>query len=516
MKTTKKLLHKRRIMSLLLSLMIMLSVAFSATLSVSAESANENVNKVSNSLMQVRMIYTDDKNVVTPIQGGTGFLINSNTVITCAHVVDIDSDTKKTLKEIYGSNYSEDKLSLQVVVSGDVTINATIKKESKDIDFAILNLTEAIYERTSAAIGNTDKVEATQLVFALGFPASVANLQNKNTYTSDDVTITDGKVSKLNSSDGVDYIQHGATLTPGNSGGPLVDENGNVIGINKGNNGDYYYAIDIKQVTEILDALGIEYNGESTVSSEETTVSETEEATTAVVEKETVAPTTIKAMESIDDNNKSDMTKLIIIISIIVLVIILVVVIVLIVINSKKKSAAKIATPVQQRNTIPGQGINTPNPNMINKPINQPRPYNMPNGFANQQNSGNSQTVVSNDGAGETSVLNEGTGETTVLGYEPISATLIRKSNGEKISINKPEFIIGKERRRVDYCISDNNSISRAHAKLKMRAGKCYISDLGSTNCTFVNGTKLSPNQEVLLSKGDKIKISDEIFEFVG
>ena len=93
---------------------------------------------------------------------------------------------------------------------------------------------------------------------------------------------------------------------------------------------------------------------------------------------------------------------------------------------------------------------------------------------------------------------------------------MIRKRNNEKISINKPEFIIGKERRRVDYCISDNNSISRAHAKIKVRAGRCYISDLGSTNCTYVNGVKLSPNQEVILSKGDKIKISDEEFEFLG
>ena len=113
-------------------------------------------------------------------------------------------------------------------------------------------------------------------------------------------------------------------------------------------------------------------------------------------------------------------------------------------------------------------------------------------------------------------MLNDGAGETTVLGNQNAGCTMIRKRNNEKISINKPEFIIGKERRRVDYCISDNNSISRAHAKIKVRAGRCYISDLGSTNCTYVNGVNLSPNQEVILSKGDKIKISDEEFEFLG
>ena len=93
---------------------------------------------------------------------------------------------------------------------------------------------------------------------------------------------------------------------------------------------------------------------------------------------------------------------------------------------------------------------------------------------------------------------------------------MVRRRNNETININRSECTIGKERRRVNYCISDNNSVSRTHAKIRVRAGRCYISDLGSTNCTYVNGAKLTPNQEVILSAGDKIKISDEEFEFIG
>lgn len=129
---------------------------------------------------------------------------------------------------------------------------------------------------------------------------------------------------------------------------------------------------------------------------------------------------------------------------------------------------------------------------------------------------GSAPTMPTNDGAGETSVLNDGAGETTVLGGNQATGfALVRKSNNERITINKPEFTIGKERRRVDYCIANNNSVSRVHAKLKVRGGVCYISDLGSTNCTFVNGVKLSPNQEIALKKGDKVKISDEEFEII-
>lgn len=98
----------------------------------------------------------------------------------------------------------------------------------------------------------------------------------------------------------------------------------------------------------------------------------------------------------------------------------------------------------------------------------------------------------------------------------PLGFTIVRKKTNESILIKKPEFIIGKEKRRADYCVADNSSVSRAHAKLNFRAGRVYITDLGSTNCTYVNGVKISPYQRVLLSKGDRIKISNEEFDFLG
>ncbi len=500
--------HFKRLLSVLMCL-VMMGCLFSFSVpSAFAETNNSNVTDVANSLLQVRLVY-DDGGTIVPIQGGTGFLINTNTVLTCAHVVDVDKDVRELLENIFGKDYSEDKLSLQVVVSGDVTITATLKKESQENDFAILNLTEAIYDRKVATLANSDDVTATQLVYALGFPESVAKVQNKNTYTKDDVTITDGKVSKLVTISNTNMIQHGATLTDGNSGGPLVNENGAVIGINNASLDDYNYAICINQVTSILSALGIEYTsndapvGEATTAAteaatEETTIKPYEESTTASSEQE---PT-----QSIDT------TKIIIIVAILVLVLILVAIIVFIIVGNKKKSAKKPIIP----QTIP---TNAANPSV---PNNQSIPQRKGPSVVSQRppvtpvSPGSSQTILSNEGSDATTVLNEGAGETTVLGFQQSGATLLRKSNGEKIALTKAEFTIGKERRRVDYCISDNNSVSRTHAKIRMRAGKFYICDLGSTNCTYVNGTKLTPNQDQPLNRGDKIKISDEEFEFMG
>jgi len=44
-------------------------------------------------------------------------------------------------------------------------------------------------------------------------------------------TVTKGIVSGFRTIDGRSYIQADAAITPGNSGGPLVDDRGNVVGI---------------------------------------------------------------------------------------------------------------------------------------------------------------------------------------------------------------------------------------------------------------------------------------------
>lgn len=121
---------------------------------------------------------------------------------------------------------------------------------------------------------------------------------------------------------------------------------------------------------------------------------------------------------------------------------------------------------------------------------------------------------------GETTVLMGGAaGETTVLGVGPgmTPATqphLIRRKNNEKIPINKPVFRIGKERSYVDYFIGDNTAISRSHANFIIREGQYSVVDTNSTNHTFVNGTMVPSNQEVVVSHGDVIRLANEDFEF--
>ena len=66
--------------------------------------------------------------------------------------------------------------------------------------------------------------------------------------------------------------------------------------------------------------------------------------------------------------------------------------------------------------------------------------------------------------------------------------------------------------------ILNHNSISKEHAIIEFNSkGQGYISDLFSSNGTFVNGVKITSNQKVLLNEGDILKFGKEpiVFKYI-
>lgn len=118
---------------------------------------------------------------------------------------------------------------ITLFLSDKSTTTAQIVYEDTVLDLAILKSKKAI---PYLELGNSDELEVGQDVLAVGTPLSLTLVH----------TFTKGIVSALNrtlkvgSTNGEGYmqnlIQHDASLNPGNSGGPLINESGQVVGIN--------------------------------------------------------------------------------------------------------------------------------------------------------------------------------------------------------------------------------------------------------------------------------------------
>lgn len=104
---------------------------------------------------------------------------------------------------------------------------------------------------------------------------------------------------------------------------------------------------------------------------------------------------------------------------------------------------------------------------------------------------------------------------TTLLEEETRPAAyLTRMKTYERVDLDKPLFRLGKEKSYVDYCITDNNAVSRLHADVITQGTSYYIRDNNSTNKTFVNGRVIAVNQDTEIFKGDRIMLANEEFEF--
>lgn len=92
------------------------------------------------------------------------------------------------------------------------------------------------------------------------------------------------------------------------------------------------------------------------------------------------------------------------------------------------------------------------------------------------------------------------------------TACLVIKSavrEGTKFFLSDQGAIIG--RRRTNEIYIDDANVSRSHASIDYSEGSHFITDLGSTNGTFVNGTRINRTK---LDSGDLIKVGTTLLEY--
>lgn len=529
---TKFRRHFARVM--IMALVLCMMVSFAAP--VFAAEANQEVTDAKNGVVQIQMWFYDPDNWRQAIYlgYGTGFLINENTVITNEHVINHKTDSEVAAlwrdyiyQATQGLWYTPaeimEHIEMRVTVLRDVYVKASIRTASTEMDYAILTLDDQLYNRSTLKLRSSATLRQTESVYALGFPGDIDDLTDQSTYDADDVTITTGAVNKVDrftfesaqalpsgqtwirEYTNVDCVESSAKIAGGNSGGPLVDANGAVVGINAAGSDSRNLAVASDQLIATLDALGIEYDMVDGSAAPDPTEAPTEapapatepvvEATEAPVSvtEPSVAATEAPATEPVVVDNASDsgITTILLIAAAVAVVVVVVVVIVAVSGKGKKNTAAP--TPVSSSASSGASARST--------------------GFTAVNPTPSYGTAPMPD-AGETSVLSQDAGETTVLSKNVNGGTLVRKRNGETVKINAETFVIGRERKTANYCISDNSSISRTHVKLTVRDGVTYLSDMNTANGTFVNGSRVMPRQEIALKNGDKITLADEDLEY--
>ncbi len=157
-------------------------------------------------VLRPAVVYIENDTGRFGIGSGSGVILSQDGyLLTNYHVIDGYQSLEVTLDD--GNRYA-----------------VTVAKENPELDLAILKLTSGRTDFPFAALGDYGEIAIGEGVLALGYP-----------YPSEigyELSVSTGIVSSLRFVDGYDYIQTDAAINSGNSGGPLVNLKGEVIGIN--------------------------------------------------------------------------------------------------------------------------------------------------------------------------------------------------------------------------------------------------------------------------------------------
>lgn len=146
---------------------------------------------------------------------GSGVIFTEDTdgkytyIITCAHVI------------------SDSGVSVMVQLADEKEYKAEVVGYDTVTDIGVLRIEASGLQK--AEIGDSSALVVGETVYAIGNPGGV---EFANSFTNGMVSAIDRPVSSSATGYTMECIQHTAAINPGNSGGALVNEYGQVIGIN--------------------------------------------------------------------------------------------------------------------------------------------------------------------------------------------------------------------------------------------------------------------------------------------
>ncbi len=187
-----------------------------------------------------------DKGVVVILyqhKYGTGWWVEKRHIVTAAHVVSFQSNARVS------------------IIHGDYESTGTVIYVNQLHDIAVIRVErepQSAYYIWSLAKNDPEKALR---IFVIGYPFELYKIVGDIRKMSTMPRVAQGIVAWTHPEQKIFEFQ--ASTDTGNSGGPIVDENGNVVGVVsfalQGNVASLYYGTSISAVKDALERLGIRY-----------------------------------------------------------------------------------------------------------------------------------------------------------------------------------------------------------------------------------------------------------------
>jgi S1-C subfamily serine protease len=506
------------IMKKLLSVILAVSVFILSAFSVSAEDVPQAVLDAANGVVRIYS-YNNDYEV----EGiASGFVIardgDVHYIITNSHAVTYTYNGGFYMCDnvtIVDESYDNGRGLIHVELS-DITF--FVGQEGNRLDLVMLKVEDSrLSERSVLPLRRTDELGVGNAVYTLGFPGIADDIVvggHDLPSTPGDVTLTDGIVSKLNAtmvqteeSEDEIVIQHTAQINGGNSGGPLLDKTGAVVGVNTWStvevSGLFFSGVS-DYIIDNATSMGINITiAEGNAAAETTTTT-----TAAQTAPQTVAQTAPQAGETITpvtespyDNPVVVRNGLIIGIVIFVLAAIVVVIIAAAVsANKRRKEAEEVS--VDYENFDEGGPIRI-NPKSEHTEVVLPSSYDENN---------NNRTVLQRATSMQTAPINR---PYTPPAPPPPRRTAVKGLagvfSGRDFALEDNSVMTFGRRPQNSVCFpADTEGVSGDHCELRKKGNYVAVVDKNSSYGTYVNKNKIAPNTEVRLNEGDRIELGSE------
>ncbi|MEM8697484.1 MAG: trypsin-like peptidase domain-containing protein [Pseudomonadota bacterium] len=231
--------------TILLLWVMMLPVAASAQKGEEQAATQNDVIVAARSVVRVALIANDPKQGDYLLGHGSGVAVGPGLIVTNAHVV-------APLRE-------SPNIAISIVPSsGDERYPGRLVSSDSRADLALIRMDDGVIEPLPIFTGTPPD---TGRVAAIGYPGSVdlaENLSASERVRPIPPVRTFGQLSGGRSRRDVDTLLHTAAMARGNSGGPLVDECGRIIGINsfgslaQQNDAEFGFAISAREIIPFL------------------------------------------------------------------------------------------------------------------------------------------------------------------------------------------------------------------------------------------------------------------------